>query len=842
VNPAPVTSAVSGFLRRLWGWLRRHPFLALVALPLLAVAYVLALIPSTPAIDDIRNFKVEQPTVVLSADGKELAVFKRTNREWVKLDAISPHVLAALIATEDQRFFQHRGVDVRRTLAAAFQTARGKMQGGSTITQQLARNLYPEEIGRAPTIERKIKEAITAIKIESVYSKNEILEIYLNTVPFLYNAYGIEMAARTYFDKSAGDLEVLESATLIGMLKGTSYYNPVQNPERSLQRRNIVLAQMVRHGKLEAANLEQLRKQPLELDFERQGEDFGSAPHVTQQLRRWLIEWADRKGYNIYADGLVVHTTLDSGLQARAEEAVKRQADKLQTSADGTYKRGAGWKAHKALAEAFVRETAQYQAARQSGLADDLAVKQVLADADFMQKLWEDKTRLQAGFLALNPVNGHVKAWIGSRGFEEDKFDHVAQARRQPGSTFKPFVYGAAFEQGISPSEYLIDQPVEIRIDERTVWTPGDVGEPTGLPMTLRDGLALSKNSITSQLVQRIGPARVAKVAWDMGVRQSKLDQVPSLALGTSPVTLKEMVSAFGSIANGGSYIEPMLVTRIEDRSHRVLEAFQPRAPERGLSVQAAETLLDVMRGVVDRGTGAGVRSRFGIRGDVAGKTGTTQSNTDGWFILMHPQLVGGAWVGFNDNRVTMRGNAWGQGAHNALNIVGDFFQQTLKAKAIDAKAKFAAPRIPDTPNSMSDWFSAMFGHPAPEATVPQPWPEGVAVPPPATAIPPAVSIHPPGMMPPSMPEPAVVARPELPPSFQRVPEIQRSESPRVYEQPRGPVTLRVDRQGQIIVTPREPTPPSLARERPVLAPQTGELGAGPAVVAPPQGDETLPQ
>jgi len=829
-------------LRRLWGWLRRHPFLALSALPVLAAAYVLALVPFTPAIEDIKNFKVEQPTVVLSADGKEMAVFKRANREWVKLDAISPNVLAALIATEDHRFFEHHGFDVRRTLAAALHTARGRMQGGSTITQQLARNLYPEEIGRAPTIERKVKEAITALKIESVYSKNEILEIYLNTVPFLYNAYGIEMAARTYFDKSAGDLEVLESATLVGMLKGTSYYNPVLNPERSLQRRNTVLAQMARHGKLEAASLERLKKQPLELDFERQTEDLGSAPHVTQQLRRWLIEWADRKGYNIYADGLVVHTTLDSGLQARAEEAVKRQADKLQQSADGTYKRGAGWKAHKALAEAFVRETAQYQAARQGGLADDLAVKQMLADGEFMQKLWEDKTRLQAGFLALNPVNGHVKAWIGSRGFEQDKFDHVAQARRQPGSTFKPFVYGAAFEQGISPAETFIDQAVEIRIDERTVWTPGDVGESTGMPMTLRDGLALSKNSITSQLMQRIGPARVAKVAWDMGVRQSKLDQVPSLALGTSPVTLKEMVSAFGTIANGGSYIEPVLVTRIEDRSRRVLEAVQPRAPERALSLQAAETLLDVMRGVVNRGTGAGVRSRFGIQGDVAGKTGTTQSNTDGWFILMHPQLVGGAWVGFNDNRVTMRGDAWGQGAHNALNIVGDFFQQTLKAKAIDAKAKFAAPRNQDAPSRMNDWFSAMFGQPAAEVTAPQPWPEAVAVPPPVTTIPPAVAIHPPGTVPPSMPEQAVVTQPELPPSFQRVPEIQRSDAPRAYEQPRGPVTLRVDRQGQIVVTPREPMPPSLPRERPVLAPQTGEAGAGPAVTPPTLDGETIPQ
>ena len=291
--------------------------------------------------------------------------------------------------------------------------------------------------------------------------------------------------------------------------------------------------------------------------------------------------------------------------------------------------------------------------------------------------------------------------------------------------------------------------------------------------------------------------------------------------------------------ANGGSYVEPVLVTRIEDRSRRVLETFQPRAPERALSLQAAETLLDVMRGVVDRGTGAGVRSRFGIQGDVAGKTGTTQSNTDGWFILMHPQLVGGAWVGFNDNRVTMRGNAWGQGARNALNIVGDFFQQSIKAKAIDAKAKFAAPRNQDAPGRMSDWFSAMYGQPYPETTAPQPGPE-VVVEPPYAAIPPAVAIRPPGTMEPSMPEQAVVVAPELPPSFQRVPEIQRSDAPRAYGQPRGPVTLRIDRQGEIIVTPREPMPRSLPRERPVLAPQTGEVGAGPAVSAPPPGYEGI--
>jgi penicillin-binding protein 1A len=313
-----------------------------------------------------------------------------------------------------------------------------------------------------------------------------------------------------------------------------------------------------------------------------------------------------------------------------------------------------------------------------------------------MQQLREEKTMLQAGFMALEPTTGQIKAWVGSRGFEEDQFDHVAQARRQPGSTFKPFVYGAAFEQGMKPGDTLLDGVVEIQVDNGKVWRPSDGGAPSGLDMTLRDGLAFSKNTITAQLTQRVGAPAVANLARAMGVRQSKLNEVLSLGLGTSPVTLKEMVTAYGTLANGGAYIEPMVITRIDDRWGKPLEFFTAKASEPAMSVQGAQTLVDVMRGVIDRGTGAGIRSRFGIQADVAGKTGTTQDNTDAWFILMHPQLVAGAWVGFNDNRVTM-GSDWGQGARSALPIVGDFFQHSLKAKVIDASMRFPTPpREPD--------------------------------------------------------------------------------------------------------------------------------------------------
>ena len=639
-----VAARAEDLARRGFAVIRRHPVRAALVLPALVLAYGLILIPLTPGIADLRKAKVEVPSVLMSADGVALAEYRRINRQWVSLREISPHVLDALIATEDRRFYQHHGIDFRRLAGAVLSTLKGELQGGSTITQQLARNLYPEEIGRSATLNRKAREAVTALKIEAVYTKDEILETYLNTVPFLYNAFGIEMAARTYFDKSARDLDVLESATLIGMLKGTSAYNPVTNPERTLQRRNLVLAQMAGFGKLDPARIEALAARPLKLDFERQSEPIGPAPHVAMHLRKWLIDWADRRGYNIHSDGLVVRTTLNSRLQKAANQAVARQLTQLQPLADARRRRG------------------------------------------------EERAMLQAGFLALDPRNGQIRAWVGSRDFAQEQFDHVAQARRQPGSTFKPFVYGAAFVQGYSPMDTFIDQPVTIRFEGGGVWSPTDATPPSGDSMTLREGLVYSKNTITAQVMQKVGPARVAKLAQAMGIRQSRLELVPSLALGTSAVTLKEMVAAYGTIANAGSYIEPVLVTRIEDRDGKVLQEFAPPAREAGMPRPQALALVDVMRGVIDQGTGVAIRTRYGIQADVAGKTGTTQDNSDGWFILMHPELVAGAWVGFNDNRVTMA-DSWGQGARSALPMVGDFFQQTLRARWINPQAEFAIPR-----------------------------------------------------------------------------------------------------------------------------------------------------
>ena len=720
----------------------------------LLLAYTILLIPFTPSIADLRKAKAETPSVLLSADGKELAVFKRMNREWVELNRISPHVINALIATEDHRFYQHFGIDFRRTAAGIVRTLQGDPEGGSTITQQLARNLYPEEIGRKRSINRKLKELVTALKIELAYSKQEILLTYLNTVPFLYNAFGIEMAARTYFDKSAAGLNVLESATLVGMLKGTSYYNPVLRPERALERRNVVLSQMARRGVLSKAEFERLKTRPIRLDFERQPEPVGMAPHLAVQVRKWLIDWADRNDYNLYSDGLVVVSTIDARMQAYAEQAVERQLRRLQGVADGEWGTGMArrtpanaihprtrpsgylWRARSDLLDAFVRESAPYRRAVEGGMPADEALRQLKADAAFVLPLLADKTRLETGFVAIDPLTGHVKAWVGSRDFGIDQYDHVATARRQPGSTFKPFVYGAALEKGMSPDKRFSDTEVEIPMPDGTVWKPTDMSGPSGREMTLREALAQSKNTITAQVMQEVGPRRVAEFARRMGVAQSPLEPVPALALGTSPVTLLEMVSAYGTFATGGEARKPIMVSRILDKEGKELDSFTSEG-KRVLDEETAHALTGMLRAVIDQGSGRAIRWQLGSRVDVAGKTGTTQNNTDGWFILMHPRLVAGAWVGFNDARVTMRSSYWGQGAHTALPLVGDFTRRTLQAKLVDGGARF--PKPPESffaslMNRVTEIFGWTKEEPKPAvrrapASRPVPVPEPVPVP-----------------------------------------------------------------------------------------------------------------
>ncbi|HEY8606010.1 MAG TPA: transglycosylase domain-containing protein [Noviherbaspirillum sp.] len=690
--------------------------LAFGAMLAAAYHYVSGIIPTTPGVEALLAARNARPSILLSADGTRLATFSRGVQEQVTLDKVSPHVIDALIATEDHRFYDHPGIDVQRTVSAVYHTLRGDTQGGSTITQQLVRNLFPEEVGRSRTIDRKLREIITALKIEKSYTKEEILETYLNSVPFLYQVVGIEMAARTYYDKPAAELDVLESATLVGMLKGTSYYNPILNPERAQKRRNVVLGQMAKHGMLDADRLQALRDQPLQVTLTRQPDPLGDmAPHFASHARRQLLQWAEENDYNLFTDGLVITSTLDDALQQAALEAVERQTEVLQNIADVEWAQRSDsvashtpsayaalrkkvepfrhfWSERPGLLDAFVRETPEFRRAAAAGQPEERILARLKADGAFMQRLRQAKTRLEAGFVAIDPRSGEVKAWVGSRSFARDQFDHVAQAERQPGSTFKPLVYGAALELGFQPDRAYPDGQVEIRTDEGTIWRPTDMSGFSNRMMSMREGLIFSKNTITAQVMQDVGLQQVISLARASGIQHSRLTPVPSLSLGTSPVTLLEMVSAYSTIARVGEYRKPVMIKRVADRDGNIIAEFSS-SPERAMSENTAVELIDMLRGVVREGTGTEVRSRFNIAADIAGKTGTTQNNTDGWFILMHPNLVAGAWVGFNDSRVTMRSDHWGQGGHNAILLVGDFFRDTLRSKMIDTKARFPQPK-----------------------------------------------------------------------------------------------------------------------------------------------------
>ncbi|SHK34382.1 penicillin-binding protein 1A [Rhodothermus profundi] len=725
-RPARKRRGLSGFFYRRFRDPRKAQaalvlsvLVGLALLGMLALGlYVWSLADELPSFQQLDNPTFELATVAYTADGRELARYARQNRTWVSYDEISPYVIQALLATEDHRFYDHWGIDLFRTASAVAQTILSlgrEVQGGSTITQQLARNLYNEQIGRAQTIKRKLKEMVTAVELERRYTKREIIEMYLNTVEFVYNAFGIESAARTFFNKPARDLNVLEAATLVGMLRNPALYNPIRFPERARQRRNVVLWQMVRRGYLDRAFFEAHKDDPIVTDFHTSSITASIAPYFAEYVRRWLVNWAQAHGYNIYTDGLRVYTTLDSRLQELARQAVVEQLDKLQAVVNYEWSRETGyflgddinrylrqqhyepfayyWSSKQDTVDQFIRETERYRRLVAQGIAPEEALRQLRADQRFMDSLKAVKTRLEAGFVAIDPRNGYVRAWVGGRDLTRDWYDHVAIARRQPGSTFKPFLYTAAIDNGWSPYDVLPDSSVTYVDPAGNVWQPKNAeGESTGQLITLREALARSVNTVSARLVLQVGPSNVAFYARRMGIK-SPLKAVPSLALGTSNVTLLELVSAYATLASGGLYYEPTVVTRIEDANGHVLYEARP-TPREAISEETAYTVVDMLRDVIRYGTGQRIRWQFGLtRYDLAGKTGTTQNSADGWFVLMHPELVTGAWVGFNDPRVTFRTHWWGQGAHNALLIVGDFWRRMEQAPDIEiSDATFPLP------------------------------------------------------------------------------------------------------------------------------------------------------
>ena len=725
--------------RALWaaGGLAGAGAVLAVAVVVLLIGYAVLLWPFTPSVGDLRDAREVDPSTVVSADGQTLTRYARSGREWKTLDEISPAAVEALVATEDRRFYSHGGIDLLGWGAVVKDVLTGQgLRGASTITQQLARNLYPDRVGNAASVTRKLKEAITALKIERVYSKDEILELYLNSVPFLYNAVGIEMAARTYFSTDAGSLDRLQAATLVGMLKGTSMYNPYRRPERALARRNVVLGQMVKYAGLDAAEAERLRGEPLGLRFKRQTIQRSLAPHFTEHVRKEMERWADRAGYSLYGDGLTVHTTLDWRMQREAQASAERFGDALQTVADVEWGRQSAdrlgpttapyyqaarttqpferfWTLRESSANAFIRDTDAFRRAAARGDADAV-LDSLRATPAFLDSLRQVKMRLEVAMTAVDPSTGHVKVWIGSRDYGRSAYDHVARARRQPGSTFKPFLYARALEEGWRPDDTLPDADVAIEMSDGVVWQPTNAsGTVSGQPVTLREGLATSRNTIAARLVDDVGARDLARTARRMGI-ESDLEAVPSLALGTSEVSLLEMAGAYATIAAGGMRRPPVVVTHVTDRDGNEVARFD-RREKRALDPDVAVDLLDMMRGVVDGGTGSQLRSSFGARGDLAGKTGTTQDGADGWFLLMRPDLVVGAWVGFDDPRVTFRSSYWGQGGHNALRVVADANRAFQRDGLVDVRQAFPRPPEDDPDDGgpavwdrVTDWFAGL--------------------------------------------------------------------------------------------------------------------------------------
>lgn len=680
------------------------------------LVYMLILSRDTPSLWEIENPQLSFASVAYTADGVELARFGRENRTWIPYDSISVYARQALIATEDHRFYDHWGINLFRTASAVTQSILGELglpferQGGSTITQQLARNIYNEQIGFEVSVERKLKEMVTAIRLERLYTKNEIAEMYLNTVPFLYNAYGIEAASRTYFDKSASDLNILESATLIGLLKGTYRYDPLRNPERSQVRRNTVLRRMLSQGWLEKETYEVLQDSSTVTKLRTADVTQSYAPYFAEQVRQWVSQWGRENNIDVYGTGLRIETTLDSRLQSLAENAVTTTLDGLQAVVNCEWSSASSprmqyglnisgyladschtnpenhwawfWGRNLSLLNTYIMESSRYQNLLREGKNSTEAIQQLKKNTTFIDSLKTTKSRLENGFIAMNPTNGFIKAWVGGRDLSTDWYDHVGVAKRQPGSVFKPFTYAMAIDSDYSPESMYLDSVFEYP-DEFTgeIWSPGNFGDITsGEWMSMREGLARSMNTVTAQVINNIKPLNVAALAKEMGI-ESKLNPVPSLALGTSEVTLLESVTAYSTFANQGVRTDPVMITRIINESGRILFEYQPLQRE-VLSEETTTVVVDMLRDVINKpyGTGIRIRSGYNLYGyDFAGKTGTTQEGADGWFILMHPELVTGAWVGFNDRRMNFRSSYWGQGARNALLVVGEFLQTMAK-------------------------------------------------------------------------------------------------------------------------------------------------------------------
>jgi penicillin-binding protein 1A len=703
----PVVSVIRSPYDRIIHYYKNHPKArrwtlilgppAFLVLLLLMVVWI-----ETPGNRELRNIKNQVASEVFSADSVLLGRYYTQDRTEVRYESIAPVVFDALLATEDIRFYQHEGVDyisLGRVLVKSIIQQDESSGGGSTISQQLAKNLYPRErYWVLSMLINKLREVITARRLEFIYNKKEIITKYLNTIPFADNTFGIEAASQRFFSTSADSLSIDQAAVLVGMLKATTYYNPRVYPDRAFYRRNVVLSQMVKYSFITKEAADSLLVKPIELKISKTSHHLGLAPYFREYLKAELLTWCknnkkrDGTPYNLFTDGLRIYTTLDSKLQEYAEKAVTQQMTDVQKMFFDHWGKEKPWKGKENVVVEAIRRSSRYKKLSLQGLSEKEILEELSKPLPMRLFTWQGEEDakvspidsikhhlqyLNAGFLAIEPSTGKVRSWVG--GIEHDffQYDHVkATTKRQVGSTFKPIVYAMAIERGILPCN-LISAQRETYIDKEGVkWTPRNTQNDYQVEYTMRGALAYSVNTVSVKLIQEAGVLNTIALARKMGIT-SDMPEVPSIALGSSSISLMEMTGAYACIANQGIAVYPYYIESIHDLDGKIYDTFKSKeSGKRAFSKETAQLVTRMMQTVVHEGTASRLRWRYGVLNDVAGKTGTTQANADGWFIAMTPYLVIGSWVGADDPRIRFRYTELGQGSSTALPMVAHFLKR----------------------------------------------------------------------------------------------------------------------------------------------------------------------
>ena len=660
-----------------------------------------------PSIEELENPSLMSSSEIYADDGTLMGKFYLKDRINVKYQDISPFVIRALIATEDERFYDHSGIDIKSLVRAVIFL--GREGGASTITQQTAKALLGQQSRKSVTrVIEKLKEWIVAIRLEKNFTKEEIITLYLNMVNYGEETYGIRNAAKTYFQKEPGQLAVEEAAVLVGVLKGSTRYNPRRNPKAAMSRRNTVLDQMVRNDFLTKDEAKSLKMAPIQLKYSKMDENSGIAPYFREMLRDDLKDWCKEnenpktgEPYDLYRDGLKIFTTINPKMQEYAEIAVYRHMQNLQKVFSNQYniKDGSAWKTKegKAVMDAAIKQTERWKNLKEEGIDEEEIRKIFMEPVNMRVFAWNEKREkdtlmspidsiryhkqiMQIGLLSIDPLTGEVKAWVGGSNFKRFKFDHVnINTKRQVGSTFKPLLYTLGVKNGFKPETELPNGPIDMG---------GKMIDGTGGPMAVC--LALSKNPGAVYLINTLGVKKTIEFAKECGI-VNNIPPYPSIALGSADLSLIEMVQAFSMFPGRGFNVKPYYISRIEDRNGNVLASFRTQTKE-VISESEAYIMTKMLQGVVDFGTGSSLRWAYGVNNEVAGKTGTTNDNADGWFIGFSPQLLSGVWVGCDDPFLRMLYTAGG--SQMAMPAWAYYYQQVFNDRSlnIDPNARFSPP------------------------------------------------------------------------------------------------------------------------------------------------------